>query len=236
MYHYVYLLTFPDGKKYVGAKSRSFHPDLDECYLGSGKNLPKNRTRHNCTKKILGIYPTRTEAISAEIAYIEKYDCVNSPDYYNARRRTYDRHGATKETCSGAKISSELQAGRSKNTHEYLRKKGEKFKQYMGENRTKALKDADKRRGETIQGTKNPAKGHSGISNCAFIPWYYITPEGLMVEKHTLTKKEFAIQQGQPPLKIAQLIHRKAHKIQKKGYFKGWVFGDLPRPTVTEQE
>ena len=53
MYHYAYLLTFPDGMKYVGARSIHFQPELDVTYLGSGKALPKDRhnNRHLIHKK-----------------------------------------------------------------------------------------------------------------------------------------------------------------------------------------
>lgn len=56
MYHYCYLLEFPDGMKYVGAKSSKLRPDLDTTYLGSGKDLPKDRHdyRHLINKTILG--------------------------------------------------------------------------------------------------------------------------------------------------------------------------------------
>jgi acetyltransferase-like isoleucine patch superfamily enzyme len=229
----VYLLTFPDGKKYVGAKSRKFHPDLDECYLGSGRYLPKNRTRHNCVKVILQIFPTRTQAIDAEIAYIKKHNCVESSDYYNARSRTYDRHGVTKETCRGAKISSEIQIGRNKQTHEYLRLKGVKFKQYTGANRTLALLDADIRRADTIRGTKNLSKGHSGITNNGFVSWYYVTPDGVTIENHSLTKKDFSINQGRHPLTVINMCCKSPHKLIKKGFFKGWIFGNLPKPAIT---
>ena len=231
MYHYTYLIEFTDGMKYVGAKSRLFHPNLDVCYLGSGKALPINRTPQNCIKTVLAIYTTRKEATDAEIAYIDKHNCCASPEYYNIRRRTYDRHGCTKESCSGAAISSKIQQGRSAKTHKYLKEKGEKFKQYTGNNRTPALLDADKRRGDTIRGTKNPAKGHPGISNNGFTPWYYVTPTGDYHEVYSITRKDFASKIGLTPRQIEHRFHySNIHKPGKTKPLKGWVFGTLPKP------
>ena len=234
MYHYVYLLEFPDGMQYVGAKSRSFHPDLDECYLGSGRYLPIDRTRHNCIKKVIGIYPTRAAAITAEIAYIKQYDCVKSPKYYNVRIRTFDKYGISSKQCEGTKHSGDLQRNRSKHTHAYLKEKGIKFKQYTGVNRTKALKDADIRRGNKIRGTKNKSKGHVGVTNTAFTPWYYVSSDGVYHEMYSTTKADFSLSNGLGRSSISTIAARSEHKKLKKGKFKGFIFGNLPRPMATE--
>ena len=66
MYHYVYLLEFSDGMKYIGARTIHFNPELDTKYLGSGSALPKDRTLLDCTKTILSIFDTRKEAMDFE--------------------------------------------------------------------------------------------------------------------------------------------------------------------------
>ena len=235
MYHYVYLLEFPDKMLYVGAHSCKFSPQLDSCYLGSGRHLPKNRNRFNCKKTIIGEYLTRKEAMDAELAYIIKHDCVTSKAYYNARLRTFDRHGVTKETCPGAATSSRIQKGVTKHDSAAIRKRGQNFKQYVGKNRTPALLDADRRRGETIRGTKNLAKGHPGTANPAFTPWYYITPAGDYHEVYSTTRKDFAPQLGLTPRQIEHRFHHtNIHKPGKTKPAKGFTFGTLPVPVNTD--
>lgn len=231
MYHYVYLLEFTNGKKYVGARSRKFKPELDVNYLGSGRDLPVNRTTKTCKKTILSTFNSRKQAIQAEIEYIDKHNCCDSPIYYNKRRKTTDRYGHTKEVCGGSAASSQKQRGRSKATHPYLKEKGIAFKKYTGSNRTPALLDADKRRGETIRGTKNKAKGRSGVINNGFTPWYYITPEGDYHEIYSITRQEFAARIGLTARQIGHRFHyTNMHKPCISHVCRGWVFGTLPKP------
>lgn len=221
MRFYVYLLEFSNNMKYVGTSHCNFDPKLDTCYLGSGRRLPKDRNSLNCKKTILKEYPTRKEAIEAEIAYIRQHDCVNSDQYYNARKATFDRFG---------------QKTKNKNRNKFvdakaLKIRAENFKQYKGKNRTLALLDADLRRAETIRGTKNPKKSNPGIKNGGFTPWYYITPEGDYHEIYSITRKDFAIQIGLTPRQIEHRFHyTNIHKPGRTKPTKGWIFGTLPRP------
>lgn len=108
---------------------------------------------------------------------------------------------------------------------------------YKGNNRTPAQLEKDRLHSIKLTGTKCPAKGHKGTTNCAFIPWYYITPEGQYNEVLDVTKKDY-IKTGRLPFTERQLSHRfhytNLHKEGKKGIFKGWTFGNLPRPSDGE--
>lgn len=221
MKHYLYLLTFNDGMKYVGARSTTLdYPELDTNYLGSGRHLPV-RSLTTCSKQILATYPSRDELIKAEIQYINSNKCVESEFYYNKRTATYDRHG---DKCESA---SKALKGRTAMSHKYIEEAAIKNKKYTGENRTLAQKHKDaKARG--VSTGPNPLKGNSGTTNSAFIPWYSISPEGVKKEYHDITKQDAAPEFGLTP---RQMVHRfhytNIDKPAKRGKIKGWVFGNL---------
>lgn len=224
MYHYVYLLEFNNGMKYVGLHSTVIKPELDTCYLGSGKALPY-RTPDTCKKTILKQFESRLQAYEYEANLIQEWDCVASPNFYNLRYKTHDKYGS---------VLSDEHKKLISNTHKG-RKRTEYGKKYSGAGRTPAQKDGDRRAGEKIRGTKNPAKGIPGIFNNGFIPWYYITPQGDYHEMYEITKQDFAPTIGVTP---RQLIHRfhytNEHKPAKGKPLKGWTFGNLPRPQTVE--
>lgn len=220
MNHYVYLLSFPNGMKYVGARSTTIDPHLDTMYLGSGRALPVDRTPQCCTKTILKTFPSRIEATNYEEQFIVDNNCVASEDWYNLRRRTYDRHGS--------KLSEEhIQLMRDRAIGKPRPEYGLK---YSGEGRTPAQRAGDIAAGLKTQGTKNPAKGHKGTTNCAFVPWYYITPEGEYVEVHDVTKRDKANDLGFTYRQLTHGFHyTNEHKRSKFPPRKGWTFGNLPR-------
>jgi hypothetical protein len=221
------MLTFLDGKKYIGARSTELKPELDACYLGSGRYLP-TRTKDTCVKVILGTYSTREELLVAETALIDLHNAVQSDMYYNKRRKVYDKFGLTQETCNGVATTTSKLKGRSAETHEYIRQANVIRSSYSGENRTPAQIEGQKKVAETLRGTKNPAKACHGVNNGGFRPWYYITPEGIRVEVYNETKMDYATKLG---FTHRQITHRFHHtnidKAGKTGIFKGWVFGDL---------
>lgn len=225
MRHYTYLLEFSNNMKYIGVHSCNFAPELDVCYLGSGRYLPKDRNRFNCKKTVLKEYPSRKEALEAEISYIKQHDCVNSDKYYNVRVSTFDRYSQQTKNKNRNK-TVDIKA---------LQIRAENFKQYTGENRTPALLDADHRRAETIRGTKNPKKSNPGIKNGGFTPWYYITPEGDYHEMFSITRKDFAPQIGLTPRQMEHRFHHtNMHKPGRTKPAKNWIFGTLPRPINTD--
>lgn len=226
MHHYTYLLVFPNGMKYIGAHSTHISPELDACYLGSGRYLPK-RTRHTCTKEVLQVFETREECMKAELAYIDKHACVEASDYYNHRRKTFDKHG-----CDHTEIGKRMVGLHTAETNSNIKRAIDQRKQYVGENRTPAQKHADAQ----LRGRKtgpNPNKGHSSISNTAFVPWYYITPAGKYVEIFDTTKKEMSLKLGFYANFIAIRCSKKySHTPVLLKQNKGWIFGNLPRPTT----
>lgn len=221
MIHYLYLIQFENGKKYVGARSTNLDsPELDTCYLGSGRALPE-RTKDTCTKTILGTFNSRKELIEAETQYIRVNDCVNSNVYYNLREKNYDKFGVKCEA-----ISKALK-GRTKESHEYIQKANSKREKYKGDNRTPAQKHQDAKMTGVSQGT-NPKKGHKGTTNCAFEPWYSISPEGNRIEYYSITKRDAAHLFGLTPRQMTHRFHyTNIDKPAKQGKIKGWVFGNI---------
>ena len=221
MYHYAYLLTFQDNMRYIGARSSTIKPELDTTYLGSGKALPKDRhdNRHLIKKEILKTFVTRQELMDYEKQFIIEQGCLESNEWYNQRVSTYDRHGTkTKDTSN----------------YYYSSQSAKTFKRRYGNGyRTPAQISGAKEASKKLTGVKNPLKGHHGISNSGFVPWYYITPNGDYVEVHDKTKQEMASKLG---FTVRQLTHRfhktNQHKAGKSYPAKDWVFGNLPRPNL----
>lgn len=214
MYHYCYLLTFPNGMKYVGAHSTHLEPHLDTSYLGSGKLLPKDRHSINKpTKKVLGVFKTREELMAFETNYIIQNSCHVSNEWYNIRTSTYDRHGESSWN-TGLK-------------HKF-KPRPEFTKRYGKGYRSPAQIAGAASMREKLTGVSNPAKGHPGIENSGFKPWYSISPLGVRTEYHDKTKQEIAAELGVTP---RQLIHRfhytNEHQPAKTKPLKGWTFGNL---------
>lgn len=222
MNHYAYLLTFADGMLYIGARSCKLAPELDTTYLGSGRALPADRKDTPPLKTILGTFSTRKELMDFERNYIEEHNCVASPNWYNQRVATHDRHGSPS-------WNTGISVDRTEAAKTFSRR-------YKG-NRTPAMLAAHAATAEKIRGTKCKDKGHAGITNTAFQPWYYVTPQGVYVEVRDQTKKDIAPTLG---LKVHQISNRmrecNQHKPAPTKPLKGWIFGNLPRPTDTAED
>lgn len=228
MYHYVYLIEFNDGMKYVGVHSTNIKPELDTRYLGSGRALPE-RSPETCNKRILGIYPDRASAIQAEKDYIISNNCCESDEFYNIRIGSFDLHGFTKKTSKGIAAAAEKLSGRivgkmAKEAANHLK----------GEQRTPAQKAGAISMREKLTGLKNPKKAHKGIENSAFVPWYYITPQGEYYEVRNETKKDFAIRHDKHPNSVLNRCRNDSEHLKAKwGQWKGWTFGNLPISKVS---
>lgn len=223
MNHYAYILTFPDGMQYFGARSTHLDPHLDTTYLGSGSALPQDRKDTcNVSKTIVNTFPTREELMAFEYNFIVQNGCVQSPDWLNRRSRTHDRFGSEP-------WNKGISIDRTQAAETYSRR--------YKNNRTPAMLKAHAETAEKIRGTKNPAKAHHGTDNSGFKPWYYITPEGVYTEVLSQTKGDMAAAFG---VSQRQLIHRfhhtNEHQPAKTKPLKGYVFGNLPRPTDTAAE
>lgn len=229
MYHYVYLITFPSSKKYVGVHSTTILPELDHAYLGSGSALPTDRTIHTCTKTILKEFTDRGAAVNYETAYIVEHGCIKSNDYLNKRLGNYDKHGQTKNLCKGIAVTASKLKGRTVETHDYVKKVAHKNSLNSGKNRSAASKYADSNGRKYLNlGCKNPNKGHPSTSNCAFVPWYFITPSGERTDVWDKTKKEyldiFNVTRRQLGFRFSQ---ENIGKPAKRGPLKGWIFGNI---------
>lgn len=81
--YYIYLTThLTNGKQYIG----QHYGELDDDYFGSGTimlKILKTEGKKNLKKEILCICESREEADLKEKEYIEKYDAVNNPHFYN---------------------------------------------------------------------------------------------------------------------------------------------------------
>lgn len=213
MYHYCYLLKFPNGMQYIGARSTELKPELDTTYLGSGRALPHDRHSMNVSKTILKTFGTREECMEFERSYIIEHSCHTSDDWYNQRTATYDRHG---ETPWNKGMTMDFNP-RPLFTERY----GKGY-------RTPAQIAGAASMRAKLTGVKNPAKGKPGTANNGFKPWYSISPDGVYTEHTNETKQEFAAQIGVTP---RQLIHRfhhtNEHKKARTKPLKGWVFGNL---------
>lgn len=86
MYGYIYLTTnLINNKKYIGQhKAQAF----DESYKGSGKILKQAFNKEgfeNFSCQILKWCDSKEELDRYEEYFIDKYDCVNSDEYYNIK-------------------------------------------------------------------------------------------------------------------------------------------------------
>lgn len=228
MNHYTYLLEFPNGMKYVGVRSTHLEPVLDTCYLGSGRALPE-RSPSSCTKTILEQFPTREQAVQAEYEYLVKHGCCESDEYYNVRLKNYDKHGLTAADCPGIARSGTFHKGRKWNMSL------DSANLLRGDSRTPAQKAGAIKMRQALTGVKNPKKGLPGIVNNGFIPWYYISPTREYVEVYDQTKEDLAASLGFTRRQLIHgfhhsNIHQKARTLPRKG----WTFGNLPRPTPSD--
>lgn len=232
--HYVYELQFENGMKYIGARTCDCEPENDS-YLGSSKVLTKEQL-NNCKKVILAKFSTREEAIAEEIRLHELYDVSSNPNYYNLVKQTstkFDQSGCTAETHAHVAATANKLRGRKAQDYEYIRKANEKRKSYVGDNRTQKQIEGSKKQAEAIRGTKCEAKGKQGVANNGFNPWYYITPNGEYVEVYNQTKEQFAEDKQFTARQLGHRFHyTNIHKEGRYKLFKGWTFGNLPRPTT----
>lgn len=225
MNHYAYLLTFTNSMRYVGARSTKLSPELDASYLGSGTALPLDRLDLlNVSKVILATFSTREELMKYEKDFIIQNGCATSPEWYNQRIATFDRHGSIPWN-KGLVVTNEVDSTFSATFSS----------RYKGK-RSPAMLAAHAATAEKIRGTFNPDKGHKSISNCAFIPWYYVTPEGVYVEVHDKTKRELADTLGVTERQLINRFHHtNIHKVGRYPTLRGYIFGNLPRPTVSAE-
>ena len=76
MTHYTYLLVFPNGMMYHGARSFKGSPDEDK-YMG---NLPEAKT---ATKLVLTQHFSRQEALLEKILWQDAHNVLDNPRFFN---------------------------------------------------------------------------------------------------------------------------------------------------------
>lgn len=211
MNHYTYEIKFENGMKYLGVRSCRC-PVEQDVYTGSSKLIPPELYA-TCKKTILATFSTRIEAQEDEIRRHAELDVARNPEYYNginAKSTGFSPIGLTKERSEKVKL------------------RAEKFRSYRGSNRTEAQQKADKALSK-YKGTKNPAKGNSGIDNSQFKPWYYITPEGLYTQIDKIPIRQYCelpeCPEGFKASRIYERISSCAHQPFVRGQLKGYIFG-----------
>lgn len=147
MYGYIYLTTnLINDKKYIG-KHKYDKPEIDESYLGSGSILTKAFKKYgksNFKSEIICCCETLKELNEKEQYYINLYNCVNNPEYYNI---TFGGAGGSakgiyKHTEEAKKQISEKQKGKINHiqTEAEKVKRSESLKQAYAEGRHAVIK------------------------------------------------------------------------------------------------
>lgn len=87
MYGYIYITTnLINGHKYIGQHKSS---KFDSKYIGSGKRLLYavfKYGRENFITELVEAFNSAQELNNAEIYYINKYNAVEDPNFYNIAR------------------------------------------------------------------------------------------------------------------------------------------------------
>lgn len=97
MFHYTYMVSYTDGKRYIGVRTSQVEPDQDSAYIGSSEFTPNDKV---IRKEILGIFSSREEAVRHEIDLHEEWDVARSGDFYNRSKQTshkFDTSGVNLE-------------------------------------------------------------------------------------------------------------------------------------------
>jgi group I intron endonuclease len=111
---------------------------------------------------------------------------------------------------------------------------GKTFSKEHREKISKSLKNSDKtRKPKSAEHKRKIGEAHKnmwlGTNSMTFTPWYYITPDGNRVDVYDTTKRDWAKNNGIIPESkvLCRFEKRKLDKKIPRGYFKGWVFGNI---------
>ena len=130
-FHYVYYSYEEWGRGYIGVRTCNQIPTLDVNYFGSFKDKTFNPTQ----KIILEEFPSREEAVRAEIKLHDFFDVARNPHFSNRSKQTstrFDTTGVPHKTETKEKMSEtrtgELNSFYGKShTEEYKRRRSEKY-------------------------------------------------------------------------------------------------------------
>lgn len=101
MHHYAYLITYTDGKKYIGVRSCKHPVEDDAAYIGSSRHTPNHLFD---SKQILGRFATRELAVAHEVELHAQYQVATSTEFYNRSRQT-----TTKFNTTGVKLDRSIE-------------------------------------------------------------------------------------------------------------------------------
>lgn len=213
-HHYVYQITYSNGKKYIGSRSSKVRPEEDTTYIGSSKHTPNTQV---VSKDILGTFCSRALAYDYEKYLQEKYSVTTSDSYYNRSIQTstkFSTKGLTKENCTWVKQSAE------------------KKKLYVGENQTAKQKAGRVKAAQTATGQKVPTRGKPGINSLLYKPWYIRDLQGDYHDMSHITMTEFLTSTDLPfsrgSIFTASRVYE--HVEIPSGLSKGYIVGFLPIP------
>ena len=90
MYGYIYMIYCTlNNKMYIGARKwNNFSTINNDSYMGSGVSLRQDMDKYGkkfFCKRILAIANSLKELNSLEKSFIEKFNAVNSPKFYNLK-------------------------------------------------------------------------------------------------------------------------------------------------------
>lgn len=113
MYGYIYETTnLVNGKKYIGKKiSNKF---LGEKYLGSGTYLKRAINKYgkeNFRTRLLETCENSFDLDTKECEYIQKYNCVESSDYYNLASGIKGNTSGSRKSLKWRSLMSEMHKG-----------------------------------------------------------------------------------------------------------------------------
>lgn len=101
MHHYTYLITYTDGKKYIGVRSCKCSVEDDIAYIGSSRHTPNHLFQ---SKQVLRQFATRNQAVAHEVELHDQYQVATSTEFYNRSRQT-----TTKFDTSGVKLDRSIE-------------------------------------------------------------------------------------------------------------------------------
>ena len=164
MKHYTYRIRYADGKSYIGVRSCNTDVRDDAAYIGSSKHTPNDLF---LSKEILGIFPTRADAVAHEIELHALWDVGKSDEFYNRSRQTssrFDTSGVSLDRSAehNEKIKAAL-TGRKRSLRECAAiSKAKKGKPHAPHTEETKRKLSEKRKGTPgfMKGQKHSASDH----------------------------------------------------------------------------
>ena len=108
MYGYIYLTeNLINGKKYIG-QHKYDKPEIDPNYFGSGiiiTDAIKKYGKENFRCSIIECCETKDDLTEKEIFYINKFDAVSDPNYYNVDSGKGNSHNYNCSETTAQKLS-----------------------------------------------------------------------------------------------------------------------------------